>query len=92
MKTAMFSRNSTALWDKLRGEYVLNRAQLEVLAAGLEARDRAMECRARIDAEGLTVENQRGDLRPHPLLSVERDSRAAFVHALQRLGLHLPAE
>jgi P27 family predicted phage terminase small subunit len=61
----------------------------DVLRSGLESHQRARECREAIERDGATVEGRDGQLRAHPLLAVERDSRAAWLAAIKLLGLEL---
>jgi hypothetical protein len=61
----------------------------DVLIVALEAHQRARQAREIIDAEGLTVFDQRGQPKPHPLLATERDSRGAFLNGIRALGLKL---
>jgi P27 family predicted phage terminase small subunit len=62
---------------------------IAVLTSALEAHQRARECRETILQEGMTVEGRDGQTKPHPLLSVERDARAAWLAAIRALGLEL---
>src|SRR5438445_13038438 len=60
---------------------------LAVLAKALEAWDRAEQARVRIDADRLMVTSRLGEQKPHPLLGIERDSRAAFLAGMRQLNL-----
>jgi len=42
---------------------------------------------ALIAEQGLTVTDRHGQVRPHPAVAIERDSRVAFVRVLRELGL-----
>lgn len=63
--------------------------RLALIQAGLEALDRADQARCQLDAEGLTVApaDGKGMPHPHPLVRVERDSRAQFMAAWSALRL-----
>jgi len=75
-------------WRRIVAEYEdWDSGDLLVLQLGLESLDRLMQARALIDAEGLCVADRFGTMRPHPALSVERDSRAACLRAFKQLGL-----
>ena len=65
------------------------RLAIDVLRSGLESHQRARECRETIARDGATVTGRDGQLRAHPLLSVERDARAAWLAAVKLLGLEL---
>ena len=42
---------------------------------------------ALIAEQGLTITDRHGQVRPHPTVAIERDSRVAFVRVLRELGL-----
>jgi hypothetical protein len=46
-------------------------------------------CRQAIDRDGEAVRDRWQQLKPHPLLSAERDARAAFLAAFRQLNLDL---
>lgn len=84
------SKEAKVLWKKLCHEYSIEDAPaLAILKKGLEAMDRADSARKAIDSDGLTIQDRNGQLKPHPLLPCERDSRAAFLHALKMLNFDL---
>jgi P27 family predicted phage terminase small subunit len=59
----------------------------EILRTGLEAWDRMRQVHARIEADGVTFTDRFGQVKAHPLLSVERDARAQYLAALKALNL-----
>lgn len=61
----------------------------EILRAGLEAFDRSQKARASIDKVGLLVRDRFGVPKPHPLISCERDARAAYLQALKQLNFDI---
>ena len=75
------------LFSEVLRLYELEPHDQAVLVKALEAWDRAEQSRQRVDTDGLTVKSRFGELKPHPLLSVERDSRAAFLAGMRQLGL-----
>ena len=78
------------IWREILDEYDVNDAAgLRILRVALEAFDRAQAARATIDKDGMTVKDKFDQTKPHPLLSVERDSRAAFLAGLKALNLDL---
>ena len=82
------SPEAKKIWKKLVTEYGISDAGgLEILRAGLEAFDRAQSARAKIDKTGLMYFDRFKSPKMHPLLPVERDSRAAFLQALKQLCL-----
>ncbi len=64
-------------------------AGLKILRGLFEASDRAEGCRERIERDGLTVTDKFGQTKPHPLLAIERDSRAAVLAGLKALNLDI---
>jgi hypothetical protein len=81
------SEESRRLWDEIVSEFEIRDAPgLAILASGLESRDRADEARRLLDVEGLTVAGSRGGTRAHPAVTIERDSRAAWLQALKLLN------
>jgi P27 family predicted phage terminase small subunit len=76
------------LWTAIQRDFrVEDAAGLALLLAACESRDRAEAAREEIARAGMTFVDSKGHPRPHPLLVVERDSRAACVSALRALGL-----
>jgi len=62
-----------------------------VLLTALEALDRMRQAQALLDADGLTVTDRYGTAKAHPAVTIERDSRTAFLRAMRELGLDLEA-
>ena len=82
------SEDGQKKWAELIEAFLIDDAEgLEILRFGLEARDRATKAREEIDKMGMTVVDKFGQVKPHPLLATERDSRAAYLAALKQLKL-----
>lgn len=79
------SPESKAWFCETAGQYDLESHHLKILVAACEAWDRMNESRQLIAKDGLTVRNRFGELKPHPAVSVERDSRIAFLRCLREL-------
>jgi P27 family predicted phage terminase small subunit len=78
------------LWQRLTDEYgIADSAGLAILKAGCEAWDRAKKAREAIDAQGMVIFDKFQQMKPHPLLAVERDSRAAFLAAMKHLNFDI---
>ena len=75
------------LWKRVTTAYELEDFQLEVLAAACGALDRHVAAREILDSEGLVVHHDKLGPRPHPAISIERDSRTAMLRALRELAL-----
>lgn len=87
---ATLSAEARKRWQALVTEYdIADRAGFELLQAGLEAFDRMREAQKAIATEGATFKDRFNQPRPHPLLPVERDSRAQWLAALKALNLDL---
>jgi P27 family predicted phage terminase small subunit len=79
-----------ALWDELVRTYRFDdAASLELLTQAMEARARARQAREVVKDQGPTVTDDRGNLKAHPLLSVERSAQASFLSAIRLLRLDL---
>jgi P27 family predicted phage terminase small subunit len=77
------SREAKQIFNKLCAEYQIEDcAGTRILRVALEAFDRAQAARKAIDKVGMTVLDKAGQVKPHPLLPIERDSRAAFLAGL----------
>ena len=84
------SKEAKRIWRGVLAEYLLDDiAGLRILQAALEARDRAAAARKQIDLEGMTFKDKFEQVKPHPLLACERDSRAAFLAGIKALCLDL---
>ena len=81
---------------RLRGELLdgaeCDPGQLAILDTALAAWDRWQQCRAILDRDGLTTVDRWGQKKAHPLCSVERDSRAAYLSGLKLLGVDIVQE
>jgi phage terminase small subunit len=65
---------------------------LELLRRLCEASDVADEARARLAVDGLVAANRFGEIRQHPLVSVERDARLAIARLARELRLLEPRD
>jgi P27 family predicted phage terminase small subunit len=78
------------LWDRLIRSYRFDDpASLELLMQAMEARARARQARELLKDQGPTIKDDRGNLKAHPLLSVERSAQASFLSAMRLLRLDL---
>jgi len=78
-------------WYRLiRSEYgIEDSGGLLILLALCEAFDRMKDAQKVIEKEGTSVKDRFGQLRMHPLCSVERDARSAIYAGLKALNLDL---
>ncbi len=84
------SREAKALWKSITTEFCIDDpAGLSILRTALEALDRMRNAQEIISEEGLTIRDRWGQVKSHPLTTVERDSRSGFLHGLKALNLDL---
>jgi hypothetical protein len=76
------------LWRSLVRQFKFDdEGSLEVLAAAMRARMRARRCTEAINREGECWRDNKGNLRPHPLIAAERSARASFIQCMRLLRL-----
>jgi len=68
---------------------VEDQAGQAVLAVACRATDRAEAARVAVAKDGMSVRDRFRQIRPHPLLAVERGARAQVLAALKQLSLPL---
>jgi hypothetical protein len=81
-------RPETAEWIAGVGRaymFVPHHSRLLVLAG--EAWDRCLEAREQLAKDGTYMKDRFGQLRAHPAVAVERDSRLAFARLVRELDL-----
>ena len=79
-------------WKKVLDDFNLqDHHHLELLTQACRCLDRVAECEARIKQDGPTVVDRFDQLKPHPLLQVEKDHRILFLRALRELQLDASA-
>ncbi len=87
---AHLSQESKKIWRGIITEFGIDDiAGSKILRVALEAFDRAQAARKIINADGMTVIDKAGQTKAHPLLPIERDSRAAFLAGIKALNLDL---
>jgi P27 family predicted phage terminase small subunit len=80
------SRASKRWFRRVRADYELTEPAFRLLVAACEAWDRTVEAREAIENDGAYRADRYGQLRPHPALAVERDTRIAFARLVRELG------
>lgn len=81
------SKRSAGLWQSITSDFQLETTELELLRLALEAIDRCEEARSVIASDGLTSRGRYGQVLPHPMIGVERDSRLAAARLFKQLAL-----
>lgn len=80
------SREAKRMWRDLCAEYDVSDAPgRETLRVALEAWDRAQAAREQINKDGMIVLGADKQPKQHPLITVERDSRAAFLAGMKAM-------
>ena len=74
-------------WRSVTSAWSLEEHHVKLLTAAAESWDRLQEARERIAKDGAYLQDRFGQLRPHPALAIERDSRIAFARILRELDL-----
>ncbi|OLB72056.1 MAG: hypothetical protein AUI16_21475 [Alphaproteobacteria bacterium 13_2_20CM_2_64_7] len=77
------------IWKHVLTDYQLSTIAIDVLITALEAHQRARESRETVQRDGMVVVGRDGQQKQHPLLSVERDARQAWLAGIKALGLEL---
>jgi hypothetical protein len=76
--------------ETLADEYnVTDPAGLVLLQSFGSAEAREAECRGAIEKQGVAITDKYGQTKNHPLLSIERDARAAKLAAIKALHFDL---
>jgi len=82
------SEDAKLLWYEIVGRRANSPERLVLLEVALFSLDRSEECRRIIAEEGLTKTTEAtGAHHAHPLLRIEKDSRAQFLTAWSHLQL-----
>jgi P27 family predicted phage terminase small subunit len=85
---AHLSQASQALWRRIVPKRAKSPGRLALLTTALGALDRADAAGAVIEREGMVLTGKAGSLpHAHPLLRVEKDSRALFARCWADLHL-----
>lgn len=79
-----------AYWHTVIEAFVLDDDGLELLFQSCSMLDRAESAAATIAAEGMVQRDRFGQLKPHPLVEIERQSRLAFARLRRELNLSEP--
>lgn len=84
------SREAQDWWRRLQEEYgIEDEAGRLLLMTAMESFDRMRLAQNAVKRTGATCRDRFGQLKAHPLLTVERDARAQMLAALKALNLDL---
>jgi P27 family predicted phage terminase small subunit len=81
------SQSTRNWWRTCVKSYELEDHHLRLLQAAAECWDRLQQARALVARDGLTVTDDRGNVRAHPAIAIERDARVGFARLLRDLDL-----
>ena len=82
------SQSAADWWLEVLRDFALEPHHLRLLQAACEAWDRMTQARqALADHGGLTFTDERGTIRAHPAVAMERDARTAFARLVRELDL-----
>lgn len=88
---AHLSPDARRWWRGVVTAYELQPHQLPVLQAAAEAWDRKEQAREALTRDGLTMTTRLGEVKAHPAVAIERDSRVAYLRAVRELALDVSA-
>jgi P27 family predicted phage terminase small subunit len=89
------SESTAGWWRQVMRDYALEPHHQRLLQMACEAWDRSQQARAEIAAHGaVTFKDERGAIKAHPAVAIERDARVAFARLVRELDLDTgaPAE
>src|SRR5215207_2967028 len=66
-------------WSSVMRDYVLEPHHIHLLRLCAEAMDRAQQAREILADEGVCFRDDRGNVRAHPAVAIERDARLAVA-------------
>ena len=81
------SADSRAWWSQIAETFVLDTQHLRLLTLCCEAWERTQEARERLTEDGSYFTDRFGQVRPHPAVTVERESARTFARLLRELCL-----
>ena len=81
------SKQAKKIYRTVMEEWKLCESEQILLVCALESYDRAQQARLQIEKSGLFFKTPSGQIKPHPSLKVERESKALFLNAWRMLKL-----
>jgi len=80
-------KETRGFWSGIVRDFQLEPHHVKLLTAACESWDRAIQAREAVTLAGCFSTNRHGEIKPHPGLSVERDSRSLFAKLIRELNL-----
>jgi len=78
-------------WSSVVADWELEDHHVRLLTLACEAHDRCTEARELLKVKGMVFSTRLGEVRCHPAVAIERDSRLAFARLLRELDLDIAA-
>lgn len=78
-----------ALWNDIRGRYVLEKASEALLRTSCEALERAAALAEQVSVDGAVFKDRFGGLKANPAATLERDFRGLAARTLSQLAARL---
>jgi P27 family predicted phage terminase small subunit len=72
-------------------DYLLEPHHVRLLQLAGESWDRCQQARQALASGGITTIDDRGNIRAHPAVQIEKDSRIAFARIIRELDLDVEA-
>jgi P27 family predicted phage terminase small subunit len=76
-----------AWWASVIGDYQLEDHHLRLLQLACEAWDRSQQAREILAVDGVVFRDDRGNVRAHPAITIEKDARIAFARLVREMDL-----
>lgn len=84
------SNEAKKWWRDILDDYAIDDPSgLLLLQTALEAFDRMRQAQKIIEEQGATIKDRFNQIKSHPQLTIERDSRSQMILALKALNLDL---
>jgi P27 family predicted phage terminase small subunit len=80
-----------AWWRRVAEDYVLEPHHLKLLQLAAEAWDRCQQAREQLAVDGITFRDDRGNVRAHPAVAIEKDARIGYARLIRELDLDVEA-
>lgn len=82
---------SKQFWRVVVKQYELEAHHVRLLQIACESWDRALEAREAVSASGPYFTDRNANIKPHPGIAVEQQSRKQFIASLREIGLDVKA-
>jgi P27 family predicted phage terminase small subunit len=85
------SAESRRWWREIVTDYELEAHHLRLLQAACECWDRVLQARAAVERDGAYYRDRFEQIKPHPALAEERQSKVLMARLLRELALDVEA-